>query len=299
MYKIRGGDGKEYGPVSADTLRDWVNQGRASGQTFVLADGTTEWKTLSARPEFAALFAAPLPGMTGAAGSVPAGPPQTSSLAIWSLVLGISSFLCGVTAIPGLILGIIALNKIKESAGRLGGRGLALAGTITSAIALLLVPVAFMAALLLPALAKAKSKALTINCVNNVKQIGLAVRIHSSDNNETYPAATNWCDAIVQEVGSPKVYQCPGDAAQLRSGYAFNAKLGGLAEKDVDPGTVMVFESDAGWNASGGRELMITQPRHNGRYVIGLADGSVQMMTEAQVRQLRWDPKLQTNNTTP
>lgn len=298
MYKIRGADGKEYGPVSADTLRDWVNQGRANGQTFVLADGTTEWKTLSTCPEFAAIFAAPMGGGTSAAGSAPAGPPQTCGLAGWSLGLGISAFLCGVTAIPGLILGIIALNKIKESAGRLGGRGLAVGGIVTSAIALLLVPVAFMAAMLLPALGKAKSKAQMINCVNNMKQLGLAVRIHSGDNNDTYPAATNWCDAITTEVGTPKVFVCPG-APNLTSGYAFNAKLGGVAEGEIDPSTVMIFESDSGWNASGGRELMITKPRHGNRYVVGLADGSVQQMTEAQIRQLRWEPKLQTNTTTP
>ena len=298
MYKIRGGDGKEYGPVSSDTLRDWVNQGRASGQTFVLADGTSEWKTLSTCPEFAALFAAPAPGMTNAASDAPIGPPKTSGMAIGSLVLGISAFLCGVTAIPGLILGIIALNKIKESAGRLGGRGLALGGTITSAIALLLFPIVFLAAMLLPALAKAKSKAQTINCVNNLKQLGLAVRIHAGDNNDTLPAATNWSDAILTEAGTPRIYICPG-APDTRCGYAYNARLNGLEESKIAPSTVMFFESDAGWNASGGKELMIMKPRHGNRYVVGLADGSVQQMTEAQVKQLRWDPKLETNTTPP
>lgn len=296
MYKIRGGDGKEYGPVSADTLRAWVNQGRANAQTFVLAEGATEWKTLSACLEFADLFAAPLPQASAAGGSTPLTSAKTSGMAIWSLVLGVSSFACGVTAIPGLILGIIAMNQIKRSAGQLGGRGLALAGTITSAIALLLVPVAFLAAMLLPALAKAKSKAQTINCVNNVKQLALAARLYSSDNNDNYPTGTNWCDAFNQYAVAPKVYQCPADLAQLRSGYAFNSKLIGMAEKDVDPGTVMIFESDAGWNACGGRESMIAQPRHGGRYVVGLADGSVQQMTAAQLQQLRWEPKAETNN---
>ena len=36
MYKIRGGDGKEYGPVSADTLKQWVSEGRANAQTLIL-----------------------------------------------------------------------------------------------------------------------------------------------------------------------------------------------------------------------------------------------------------------------
>ena len=298
MYKIRGGDGKEYGPVSGDTLRSWVNQGRANGQTFVLAEGATEWKMLSACAEFLPLFAPPPPGMTSAVGGSPIGPARTSGMAISSLILGCVGFVtCGATALIGLPLGIVAMVKVKKSEGRLGGWGLALAGTIVSGVALLFLPI--FAAMLLPALAKAKSKAQTINCVNNVKQIALSVRLYSADNNDTYPSVTNWCDALNSYVVVPKVYQCPADTAQLRSGYAFNAKLNGVAETNVAPDTVMIFESDSGWNAGGGKELMITKPRHGGRYVVGLADGSVQQMTEAQIKQLRWDPKIQTNTTTP
>ena len=48
MYKILGGDGNEYGPVSADTLRQWVREGRANALTQVKAEGTTQWQALSA-----------------------------------------------------------------------------------------------------------------------------------------------------------------------------------------------------------------------------------------------------------
>jgi len=295
MYKIRGADGKEYGPVSADTLRDWVNQGRANGQTLVLAEGSPEWKPLSSISEFTALFATTTPGTINAPIGTPAGPVKTSAMAIWSLVLGIVGFLCGLTAIAGLILGILSLRDIKASNGRLTGRGMALAGIIISSIVILLFPIAFFAAKLLPALAKAKSKAQAINCVNNVKQLNLAVRIYASDSSDKFPAGTNWCDAILNNAGTPKIYICPG-APNQRSGYAFNAKLSGLEESKIDPSTVMIFESDTGWNASGGKELLITKPRHNARYIIGLADGSVQQVTAAQVAQLRWDPRPQSDS---
>jgi uncharacterized membrane protein len=53
MYKIIGADQKEYGPSSADEIRQWVIQGRANGQTSVQAEGSDEWKPLSSYPEFA------------------------------------------------------------------------------------------------------------------------------------------------------------------------------------------------------------------------------------------------------
>jgi hypothetical protein len=65
---------------------------------------------------------------------------RTSRLAIASLVLGIAWILLGpLTAIPGLILGIIAIVKIRRSRGLLKGRPFAIAGIITSAIPIVLI----------------------------------------------------------------------------------------------------------------------------------------------------------------
>ena len=299
MYTILGGDGKQYGPVTAEAVRQWVNEGRANRNTQIRPEGSEQWQSLASVPEFAPLFAAPPPGMNALVGGAPIGQPPNSGLAIASLVLGITGFcLPIITAMAGLILGIVAMNKIKASGGRIGGHGLALAGTITSAVALLfsIALVGFYAALLLPALAKAKTNAETINCVNNLKQLGLAVRLYSGDNNDMYPMGTNWCDAILPEAGTPKIFMCPGDNSLARSGYAFNAALSGMRDADVAPDTVMIFESDSGWNASGGKELLAKQSRHSKTYVVGFADGSVQQVQEARLSQLRWNPTNNTNN---
>src|SRR5882724_12507833 len=65
MYKIIGADQKEYGPVTADQMRQWIGEGRINGQTPVQASGDTAWKPLSMFAEFAAI----LP-------STPAAPPS-------------------------------------------------------------------------------------------------------------------------------------------------------------------------------------------------------------------------------
>jgi len=58
MYRIVGADGKEYGPISADVLRQWIAQGRANAQTRARLEGTTDWKLLTEFPYFAADLAA-------------------------------------------------------------------------------------------------------------------------------------------------------------------------------------------------------------------------------------------------
>ncbi len=52
MYRIIGADQKEYGPVTAEQLRQWIVEGRADGRTLVRAEGGA-WKPLSTFSEFA------------------------------------------------------------------------------------------------------------------------------------------------------------------------------------------------------------------------------------------------------
>ena len=51
MYKIIGADGREYGPVSAVVLKQWIAEGRANAYTRVRPEGATDWKKLSELPE--------------------------------------------------------------------------------------------------------------------------------------------------------------------------------------------------------------------------------------------------------
>ncbi len=74
MYKIIGADGREYGPVSAEQLRQWIREGRTNAQTKAQAEGSAEWKPISAFPEFADLMTAPpVPEPVPAGGFTPPG----------------------------------------------------------------------------------------------------------------------------------------------------------------------------------------------------------------------------------
>jgi hypothetical protein len=58
MYKLIGADSHEYGPVSAEQIRQWLAEGRANSETKVQMEGEGEWKPLADIPELAAQPAA-------------------------------------------------------------------------------------------------------------------------------------------------------------------------------------------------------------------------------------------------
>ena len=53
MYTIIGGDGKEYGPVTAEQVRAWIAAGRANLETKVKAEGTDAWRQVADFPDLA------------------------------------------------------------------------------------------------------------------------------------------------------------------------------------------------------------------------------------------------------
>src|SRR6266700_3546043 len=89
--------------------------------------------------------------------------------------------------------------------------------------------IAILAGMLLPALAKAKARAQRINCVSNLKQVGVGCRLFANDNEGKLPglfgkygsatfdptqgANVTYCYQYYQiagdQISSPKVLACP------------------------------------------------------------------------------------------
>lgn len=113
--------------------------------------------------------------------------------------------------------------------------------------------IGIMAALLLPALSAAKARANNTVCVSNLRQLGIATRLYSEDNNNTLPSAEilptdpidpqhplpRICDVLASYVGkaigtnanTATVFRCPSDNlgyfSTEGSSYEWNADLNG------------------------------------------------------------------------
>ena len=146
-YQIIGGDGKEYGPISAERITNWLQEGRANGDSRIREVGAEEWQCVRDLPEFASAFstafseppagpATPNPPVAGqfpqhpVAGQFPQQKPgKIQAIAIITLVQGIMAIIGGllmglstmciyVPFVYGLVYGIMATIKGSTMLGQ-------------------------------------------------------------------------------------------------------------------------------------------------------------------------------------
>lgn len=178
--------------------------------------------------------------------------------------------------------------------------------------------IAILAALLMPALAGAKKKGKGAECINNLKQIGIAFRIWANDNEAKFPWAVDvslegsmgsfdWTDhyrAISNVLNSPKALVCPEDKtrtagtgwpAPLLDGDRHVSYFVGLDAEETKPQTILAGDrnvySKAGsattpsWNSAllGSIDATWDDTMHKANGYILLSDASVQHTTSAQL----------------
>jgi len=162
--------------------------------------------------------------------------------------------------------------------------------------------VGILASMLLPALAKAKAKANAIKSINNASQLGRGLHGYASENDGRLPPANRWCDAILREVGSERVFMSPQDpwggtveeGKPNPSSYAMNAAVAGKNLNELAQDTVLVFECPVDWNGTGGLEDIRRARAQMGSYrslqviAVTLADGSSRQVPFGQLDGLNW-----------
>lgn len=166
----------------------------------------------------------------------------------------------------------------------------------------------------LPTLTRPKRGGTRINCVSNIKQIGLAFRMWSNDHDETFPmnlsaSVTNggtleyaltgevWrhFQIISNEVNTPKVFSCPEDKKRSRTAnwqeFTNNSHLSyfvGLDADEIKPQTILSGDRNLTsatikpvkgvLNITANDTVEWTKDVHNLNGNIGLGDGSAQQV---------------------
>jgi len=134
------------------------------------------------------------PGPTPVPGSSFATPPplpgdaHTSGKAIASLICGIFTFFLP-ASIAAIILGHISLSEIRNSAGRMGGRGIAITGLVLGYLGLVIIPIMIVAAIAIPNLLRARTAANEASAVGSLRSINTAAMIYAAKFENGFPSS--------------------------------------------------------------------------------------------------------------
>ncbi len=110
--------------------------------------------------------------------------------------------------------------------------------------------IAILAAMLLPALAKAKDKARAAQCLNNQKQLLIGMLVYGGDFGDWLPpmqaempsCRTSWRSYIFSDVGkNAKVYDCPSEQQDV---YALGSRVAPLPPNPKVIGLAVAGEND-------------------------------------------------------
>ena len=127
-------------------------------------------------------------------------------------------------------------------------------------------------------------------CATNMSILGKAMAVYADNNHGKYPTADKWCDLLIQgNYMTDKAFICPASRTTIgRSSYALNKNIVGMKRFDIPADTVLLFESNEGWNQVGGPEILTTKNHKGNRCYICFNDGSVRSLKKEQLGELKW-----------
>lgn len=126
------------------------------------------------------------------------------------------------------------------------------------------------AAVLLPALSKARGKAQQVSCVNNLKQIALAMFMYADDHEDQFPAQADWEKNLKDYIGNEKVLICPAVNKRIYIYALDGTKQDALEEPSR---TILVYEDP--------REI-----GHGKKIAVAFADGHVETVDRGDLTDI-------------
>ena len=194
----------------------------------------------------------------------------------------------GIPEIVAFIIGISALIKIRKSKDMLKGKTLAIFTIILAGL---------LSFSWWKVISSPRSRAFRMQCGSNLMKIGKAMLIYANDYNK-FPTPNKWCDLLLEPTGTADIenFICPKISIYKpfnfswpfpkkgRCYYAINPKC----NSNSSPDTVLLFETEVGWNKFGGPELLTTQ-NHGGQGCnILFSDSHVNFVNTGGLGDLKW-----------
>jgi prepilin-type N-terminal cleavage/methylation domain-containing protein len=179
--------------------------------------------------------------------------------------------------------------------------------------------IALLASLLLPALSRAKDQGKDVACINNLRQVGLGIRLWASDQRDQYPwnvpvidggaqGSADWTDylrACSNQMVNTKILVCPKDPfpkaaaaswatmeGNLNVSYLVGLSFTQARTQDIVAGDDNVIGGggglDATWNVFMGSSIDAAWDMHLHVYKghLAMGDGSVCLTRTPDIREM-------------
>jgi len=195
------------------------------------------------------------------------------SFGVWWYEYGsnpISTMLLFLFPFFGIIILVVLTRKSKSKIGKV------LTGILT---------IIFLFNMFFPAFHRVQRSSKIVQCLSNLKQLGIIIDRYKDTHSGQLPPANKWCDLLIEfDKTLPKdVFKCPS-ARRGPCNYAINSKVRPDSPNEV----VLLFETKPGWNQIGGPELLSTE-NHDGKGCnVLFDDGHVKFVSVEQLCELKW-----------